>query len=90
MDNGREKTDEKPPLNKRSPLLIEELSMEVQKGISKFDTDARWYYFIKDDTNRIKPAISSVLENTEPKEITSDMIRNQIQLLQTLLEKMEK
>ena len=23
MDNGREKTDEKPPLNKRSPLLIE-------------------------------------------------------------------
>ena len=90
MDNGREKTDEKPPLNKRSPLLIEELSMEVQKGISKLDTDARWYYFIKDDTNRIKPAISSVLENTEPKEITSDMIRNQIQLLQTLLEKMEK
>ena len=41
MDNGREKTDEKPPLNKRSPLLIEELSMEVQKGISKLDTDAR-------------------------------------------------
>lgn len=90
MDNGRGKTVEKPPLNKRSPLLIEELSMEVQKGISKLDTDARWYYFIDDDTNRIKPAISSISENTEPKEITSDMIRNQIQLLQALLEKMEQ